>query len=212
MLRDDERPPRKTCRASLAGQAVRHRPCRSAVAVRQPHRQDRPRASAPRPLPDADARRDRALPVADHLVPSAHCTSGCRTRSCAKGWRCSRPGGSPTGQHRLVQGHPTAAPTGAASASTSATSPRSCSSGSGAEGPHPRGRPPPGQPVATRKREHSRKPDELYPIIESCSPGPFLELFGRGLRPGWTVWGNQASADYAPDWETYAYTLRSAAE
>ncbi len=66
--------------------------------------------------------------------------------------------------------------------------------------------------VASRKREHSRKPDEQYPLIEACSPGPFLELFGRGLRPGWTVWGNQASADYAPDWETYAYTSRSAAE
>jgi N6-adenosine-specific RNA methylase IME4 len=36
-------------------------------------------------------------------------------------------------------------------------------------------------------------------------------MFGRGVRPGWTVWGNQATADYAPDWETYAYTSRSAA-
>ena len=43
--------------------------------------------------------------------------------------------------------------------------------------------------IATRKREHSRKPDELYPIIEACSPGPFLELFARGSRPGWTSWG-----------------------
>ena len=66
--------------------------------------------------------------------------------------------------------------------------------------------------VASRKREHSRKPDEQYPLIEACSPGPYLELFGRGVRPGWTVWGNQASADYAPDWETYAYTSRRAAE
>jgi N6-adenosine-specific RNA methylase IME4 len=39
--------------------------------------------------------------------------------------------------------------------------------------------------LATRKREHSRKPDELYPIIESCSPGPFIELFARGARDGW---------------------------
>ena len=42
--------------------------------------------------------------------------------------------------------------------------------------------------IATRKREHSRKPDELYPIIEACSRGPFLELFARGGRPGWTSW------------------------
>ena len=47
--------------------------------------------------------------------------------------------------------------------------------------------------LATRKREHSRKPDEIYPIIEACSPGPFLELFVRGGgRPNWTTWGDQA--------------------
>ena len=56
---------------------------------------------------------------------------------------------------------------------------------------------------ATRKREHSRKPDELYDIIEACSPGPYLELFARGTRKGWTAWGNQAD-DYAPTWKTYA--------
>ena len=59
--------------------------------------------------------------------------------------------------------------------------------------------------IATRKREHSRKPDEQYEIIESCSRGPYLELFGRGSRDGWTLWGNQACAQYAPDWPTYAY-------
>lgn len=57
--------------------------------------------------------------------------------------------------------------------------------------------------LETRKREHSRKPDELYPIIEACSPGPFLELFARGERRQWQVWGNQANADYRPDWPTY---------
>ncbi len=57
--------------------------------------------------------------------------------------------------------------------------------------------------IATRKREHSRKPDELYPIIEACSPGPFLELFARGERKGWKSWGNQADASYRPDWATY---------
>ena len=58
--------------------------------------------------------------------------------------------------------------------------------------------------IQTRKREHSRKPDELYKIIEECSPGPYLELFARGARPNWTVWGNQAD-DYEPDWPTYQY-------
>ena len=57
--------------------------------------------------------------------------------------------------------------------------------------------------VATRKREHSRKPDEQYPIIEKCSFGPRLEMFARGPRKGWTVFGNQ-SGDYAPTWNTYA--------
>jgi N6-adenosine-specific RNA methylase IME4 len=59
--------------------------------------------------------------------------------------------------------------------------------------------------LGTRKREHSRKPDEQYPLIEACSPGPWLELFGRGLRPGWSVWGNQADADWRPTWDTYAH-------
>lgn len=45
--------------------------------------------------------------------------------------------------------------------------------------------------IAVRKREHSRKPDEQYGIIESCSPGPYLELFARQPRDGWTSWGNE---------------------
>ncbi len=57
--------------------------------------------------------------------------------------------------------------------------------------------------ISSRKREHSRKPDEQYGLIESCSWGPFLELFGRGTREGWTTWGNQAE-EYSPDWETYS--------
>lgn len=57
--------------------------------------------------------------------------------------------------------------------------------------------------IATRKREHSRKPDEAYDIVEACSPGPFLEIFARGTRPGWTSWGNQAE-EYEPTWATYA--------
>lgn len=59
--------------------------------------------------------------------------------------------------------------------------------------------------IATRKREHSRKPDEQYEVIESCSWGPYLELFGRGQREDWTIWGDQAEADYRPDWPTYSY-------
>jgi N6-adenosine-specific RNA methylase IME4 len=45
--------------------------------------------------------------------------------------------------------------------------------------------------LATRKREHSRKPDEFYDIIEGCSPGPYLELFARYKRPDWDQWGNE---------------------
>lgn len=45
--------------------------------------------------------------------------------------------------------------------------------------------------VSTRKREHSRKPDELYDLIEGCSPGPYLELFARFKRDGWNQWGNE---------------------
>lgn len=57
--------------------------------------------------------------------------------------------------------------------------------------------------IKTRKREHSRKPDELYPVIEACSPGPYLELFARGRRPGWDQWGNQAE-EYEISWKTYS--------
>jgi N6-adenosine-specific RNA methylase IME4 len=66
--------------------------------------------------------------------------------------------------------------------------------------------------LATRKREHSRKPDEQYEIIETCSPGPLLELFARGTRKGWTSWGNQADEKYAPTWKTYAFNSLVAAE
>lgn len=58
--------------------------------------------------------------------------------------------------------------------------------------------------IQSRKREHSRKPDELYKLIEDCSPGPYLEMFARGARKNWAVWGNQAN-DYLPDWPTYQY-------
>lgn len=54
--------------------------------------------------------------------------------------------------------------------------------------------------IRTRKQEHSRKPDEAYSLIESCSPGPYVELFARKVAPGWDAWGNEA--------ETYEETRR----
>jgi len=58
--------------------------------------------------------------------------------------------------------------------------------------------------IRSQKREHSRKPDEFIPIIEACSQAPRIELFARGDREGWDMWGNQADAGYEPDWATYA--------
>ena len=45
--------------------------------------------------------------------------------------------------------------------------------------------------VISRKREHSRKPDEMYDVIEQCSPPERLELFARTKKEGWDVWGNE---------------------
>lgn len=49
--------------------------------------------------------------------------------------------------------------------------------------------------IPKRKREHSRKPDEIYDLIEECSPGPYLELFARHPRKGWAQWGNEEVED-----------------
>jgi N6-adenosine-specific RNA methylase IME4 len=57
--------------------------------------------------------------------------------------------------------------------------------------------------IATRKREHSRKPDELHDIIEACSPEPYLELFARYSRDGWSGWGNEAADDVVPRGQQY---------
>lgn len=57
--------------------------------------------------------------------------------------------------------------------------------------------------VSSRKREHSRKPDEMYEVIEACSRGPRLELFARSCRPDWVCWGDQADV-YDISWKTYA--------
>jgi N6-adenosine-specific RNA methylase IME4 len=45
--------------------------------------------------------------------------------------------------------------------------------------------------LGTRKRRHSQKPDEMWDIIEACSPGPRLELFARHHRAGWRQWGDE---------------------
>lgn len=66
--------------------------------------------------------------------------------------------------------------------------------------------------VVSRKREHSRKPDELYNIIEDCSSGPFLELFARQGRKGWDSWGNESGKNgVMPDeqQEIHAEQLRA---
>lgn len=57
--------------------------------------------------------------------------------------------------------------------------------------------------IETRKREHSRKPDEQYDLIESCSPGPYLEMFARYPRPGWSAWGNEADEGIEPQGKAY---------
>ena len=58
--------------------------------------------------------------------------------------------------------------------------------------------------IRAMKREHSRKPDEIIPVIEACSREPRIELFARGVREGWDMWGNQADEGYEPTWETYS--------
>jgi N6-adenosine-specific RNA methylase IME4 len=66
---------------------------------------------------------------------------------------------------------------------------------------------PPGRSMvnlfATRKREHSRKPDEAYELIEACSPAPYLELFARYPRAGWSAWGAEAAAEVTPRGRQY---------
>lgn len=45
--------------------------------------------------------------------------------------------------------------------------------------------------VVAPRREHSRKPDEVYDNIERLADGPYLEMFARSSRQGWDSWGNQ---------------------
>jgi len=71
--------------------------------------------------------------------------------------------------------------------------------------------------ILAGRREHSRKPDELYDIIERCSPAPRLELFARYPRCGWYQWGNQINerlftappaGDHSPLPTTLVYTSK----
>jgi N6-adenosine-specific RNA methylase IME4 len=52
--------------------------------------------------------------------------------------------------------------------------------------------------IVSQKREHSRKPEQQYDIIEQCSPGPYLELFARHQRHGWSQWGNEIDTGQLP--------------
>jgi N6-adenosine-specific RNA methylase IME4 len=47
--------------------------------------------------------------------------------------------------------------------------------------------------IVAPRREHSRKPDEVYERIERLLPGPGIELFARQERPGWDSWGNEVT-------------------
>ncbi len=58
--------------------------------------------------------------------------------------------------------------------------------------------------IRAMKKEHSRKPEEFIRLIEQCSNAPYLEVFARGDRESWDMWGNQATEDYEPDWSTYS--------
>ena len=58
--------------------------------------------------------------------------------------------------------------------------------------------------IRAMKKEHSRKPEEFIDLIEKCSNAPYLEVFARGNRDSWDMWGNQATEDYEPVWNTYS--------
>ena len=64
--------------------------------------------------------------------------------------------------------------------------------------------------VASRKREHSRKPDELYDVVEACSPGPYLELFARAPRKNWAQWGDEVETYLRNQKQIRGYTRKPA--
>lgn len=65
--------------------------------------------------------------------------------------------------------------------------------------------------LLSRKEEHSRKPRELYEIVEQCSPGPYLELFARERVKGWTQWGDQVDSyhEHRPNHRGYRWSTRA---
>ena len=60
--------------------------------------------------------------------------------------------------------------------------------------------------IPSRKREHSRKPDEVYQLVRDCSPGPYLELFARQRIAGWTQWGDEVDTYFEnrPNYPAYS--------
>lgn len=48
--------------------------------------------------------------------------------------------------------------------------------------------------IGSPRGKHSAKPDEFHAVIEARSEGPYLEMFARTTRPGWTAWGNEIAA------------------
>lgn len=62
--------------------------------------------------------------------------------------------------------------------------------------------------IRSMKQEHSRKPEDLYTIIEACSPGQYLELFARGTKRNWFSFGDQ-SENYDITWNTYGHNSKS---
>jgi len=60
--------------------------------------------------------------------------------------------------------------------------------------------------MMSRKEEHSKKPDQVYGLIERCSPGPYLELFARQRVDGWSQWGDQIDSyeETKPNYKGYA--------
>ena len=207
--------PRPICIAMCAGPKIRHDPRRSAVAVPEPHRQGRARAQAAQSLRHDDAGRICALPVEDIAADPSHSICGCRTRCCPGPEGDGRLGLPIHLQHRLAQGPQGRRPDGRGVGFYFRNVTELLLFGMRGKNARTLA---PGRSqvnmIRTRKREHSRKPDEQYKIIEDCSWGPRLEMFSRGKRPGWTVWGNQADESYKPDWPTYNYNsaLEIAAE
>ncbi len=45
------------------------------------------------------------------------------------------------------------------------------------------------------RSEHSAKPAAFHELVEAASPGPYLEIFARAARPGWTSWGNEVAVE-----------------